>query len=72
MSDVRWGILGAAKFAREFMGPALTPAPAPGGHVVALASSDPAKAAPFRDFAPGLRVHGSDEGLLADPEVDAI
>ncbi len=46
MSDVRWGILGAAKFAREFMGPALTLAP--GGHVAALATSDPAKADPFR------------------------
>jgi predicted dehydrogenase len=70
MSDVRWGILGAAKFAREFMGPALTVAP--GGHVAALATSDPAKAEPFRVFAPGLRVHGSYEALLADPEIDAV
>jgi predicted dehydrogenase len=70
MSDVRWGILGAAKFAREFMGPALTVAP--GGHVAALATLDPAKAEPFRVFAPGLRVHGSYEALLADPEIDAV
>jgi len=70
MSDVRWGILGAAKFAREFMAPALTLAP--GGHVEALATSDPAKAATFRAFAPGLRVHGSYEALLADAEVDAV
>jgi predicted dehydrogenase len=70
MSDVRWGILGAAKFAREFMGPALTLAP--GGRIVALATSDAAKAAPFRALAPGLRVHGSFEALLADPEVDAV
>jgi hypothetical protein len=27
MPEVRWGILGAAKFAREFMAPALTLAP---------------------------------------------
>ena len=70
MSDVRWGILGAAKFAREFMGPALTLAP--GGHVAALATSDAAKAEPFRAFAPGLRVHGSYEALLADPAIDAV
>jgi len=70
MSDVRWGILGAAKFAREFMGPALTLAP--GGHVAALATSDPAKAAPFRVFAPDLRVHDSFEALLADPGIDAV
>ena len=70
MSDVRWGILGAAKFAREFMGPALTLAP--GGHVAALATSDAAKADPFRVFAPALRIHDSFEALLADPEIDAV
>ena len=70
MTDVRWGILGAAKFAREFMGPALTLAP--GGHVAALATSDATKAEPFRAFAPGLRVHGSYEALLADPAIDAV
>jgi predicted dehydrogenase len=70
MSEVRWGILGAAKFAREFMGPALTLAP--GGRIAALATSDPAKAAPFRVFAPDLRVHDSFDALLADPSIDAV
>jgi predicted dehydrogenase len=70
MADLRWGILGAAKFAREHMGPALTLAP--GGQVVALATTDPAKAAPFRNFAPALRVHASYESLLADPGIDAV
>jgi predicted dehydrogenase len=70
MSDVRWGILGAAKFAREFMGPALMLAP--GGHMAALATSDPGKAEPFRAFAPALRVHGSYEALLADPNIEAV
>jgi len=70
MSNVRWGILGAAKFAREFMGPAL--ALAPGGHVAALATSDPTKAALFRVFAPGLTVHDRYEDLLADPDIDAV
>ena len=70
MSDVRWGILGAAKFAREYMAPALTLAP--GGRIVALATSDPAKAEPFRVFAPDLRVHDSFDALLADPAIDAV
>ena len=70
MSEVRWGILGAAKFAREFMGPALTLAA--GGRIAALATSDPAKAGPFRVFAPDLRVHDSFDALLADPGIDAV
>jgi predicted dehydrogenase len=70
MSEVRWGILGAAKFAREFMGPAL--ALTPGGRLVALATSDPAKAEPFRAIAPGLRVHDGYAALLADPDIDAV
>ena len=70
MSEVRWGILGAAKFAREFMGPAL--ALTPGGHLAALATSDPTKAQAFRAFAPGLRVHDGYEALLADPDIDAV
>lgn len=70
MQNVRWGILGASKFAREHMGPALTLAP--GGHVAALATSDPDKAQPFRSFAPGLRVHTSYEALLADTAIDAV
>lgn len=70
MATLRWGILGAAKFAREHMGPALTLAP--GGQLVALATTDAAKAEPFRAFAPGLRVHASYDALLADPGVDAV
>ena len=70
MSEVRWGILGAAKFAREFMGPALTLAA--GGRIAALATSDPAKAGAFRVFAPDLRVHDSFDALLADPGIDAV
>lgn len=70
MHDVRWGILGAAKFAREHMAPALVLAP--GGHLAALATADAAKAEPFRSLAPGLRVHAGYEALIDDPEVDAV
>ena len=67
---VRWGILGASKFAREHMAPAIHQAP--WAEFVALATSDPGKAEPFRALAPGLRVHGSYEALLADAGVDAV
>jgi hypothetical protein len=67
---VRWGILGAANFAREQMAPAIHMAR--GAELFALATSDDAKAEGFRDFAPNLKVHASYEALLADPEVEAV
>lgn len=70
MKPVNWGILGAAKFAREQMGPAIHAAR--GARLGALATSDAAKAEPFRDFCPDLVVHGSYEALLADPAIDAV
>lgn len=71
MTDpVRWGVLGAANFARHFMAPAIHEAL--GAEFVALATSDPAKAEPFGAFAPGLRLHDSYEALLADPAVEAV
>jgi predicted dehydrogenase len=70
MAALRWGILGAAKFAREFMAPAIHAAK--GAELVALATSDPARGAGFQAFCPGLRLHGSYDALLADPGVDAV
>lgn len=69
-NPVRWGILGGAKFARQHMGPALQMAQ--GAQLVALATSDRAKAAPFQVFCPDLRVHDSYDALLADPDIDAV
>ncbi|MEM7490241.1 MAG: Gfo/Idh/MocA family oxidoreductase [Pseudomonadota bacterium] len=67
---IRWGVLGASKFARESMGPAIHAAP---GHVLAaLATRDTAKAAPFAGLAPGLRVFEDYDALLADPAIDAV
>jgi predicted dehydrogenase len=43
-----------------------------GAVLAALATRDPAKAAPFAALAPGLRVHDSYEKLLADPDIDAV
>lgn len=67
---VRWGVLGAANFAREHMARAIHAAE--GAEFAALATSDPAKAEGFRAFAPGLRVHDSYDALLADPGIDAV
>jgi len=70
MKTIRWGILGAAKFAREHMGPAIHAAQ--GAELAALATSDPAKAEGFRAFCPSLKVHASYEALLADPAIDVV
>ncbi len=67
---VRWGILGAAKFAREQMGPAIHAAR--GATLAGLATSSAEKAAPFQAFAPGLRFYESYEALLASPDIDAV
>lgn len=67
---VRWGILGAANFAFEQMAPAILLAR--GADLVALATSDPAKAARFKALAPRLKIHGSYEDLLSDPGIDAV
>jgi predicted dehydrogenase len=70
MAHIRWGILGAAKFAREHMGPAIHAAR--GAQLAAIATSDPAKAEGFRDFAPAIRLHSSYDALLDDPDIDAV
>lgn len=70
MKTINWGILGAANFARHHMGPAIHAAH--GADLVALATSDPAKAAGFSAFAPNLRVHQGYEALLAEPDIDAV
>lgn len=70
MKPVRWGVLGAAKFAREHMAPAIHAAE--GAELAALATSDPAKAEGFRAFCPALEVHSSYEALLADPGIEAV
>lgn len=70
MKPVRWGVLGAARFAREQMAPAIHAAE--GAELAALATSDPAKAAGFQAFCPGLTVHPTYDALLADPSIDAV
>jgi predicted dehydrogenase len=66
---LRWGILGAAKIAREWVAPALHASAR--NRVAAVASRDADRAAALA--APyGAAVHTSYEALLADREIDAV
>jgi len=67
---MRFGILGAANFALNHMGPAINAAK--GAELAALATSDPKKAEPFQAFAPGLQVFTDYDALIADPTIDAV
>ncbi len=67
---IRWGILGASRFAGQTMAPAIH---ASRGAVLAgVATSSPEKAAPFTDLAPDCRVFGDYDALLADDGIDAV
>jgi len=67
---VKWAILGAGKFAREQMGPAIHAAS--GAELAALGTSSHEKAAPFLAFAPNLKVYSSYDDVLADDTIDVI
>lgn len=68
--SVRWGVLGAAKIAKEWLCPAIHNSTA--GHVAAIASRTPGKAEalarPYRDVA----LFDDYEALLASPDIDAV
>lgn len=70
MKTVNWGILGAAKFARDHMARAIHEAE--DARLYALATSDPVNAKGFRAFCPDLKLHQTYDALLADPDVDAV
>ncbi len=67
---MKWGILGAAKIARTDLAPAMQVARET--ELVALATRERTRAAPFEALVPGLRVHCSYEALLDDPEIEAV
>lgn len=70
MTPLRWGILGAANFAKKHMAPAIHAAK--GAELVGLATSSADKAAGFQAFAPGLKIYDSYDALLSDPAIDAV
>lgn len=70
MKTVNWGVLGASKFARDHMAPAIHEAS--GARLFALATRDSDRAQGFKDFCPDLTIHPSYEALLADPAIEAV
>jgi predicted dehydrogenase len=69
-APVRWGILGGAKIARDYVAPAIHQAE--GATLAALATTSPEKAEPFEARYPDLRIVPSYEALLDDPDIDAL
>src|SRR5512138_2265529 len=67
---VRWGVLGAAKIAREKVIPAIQQSRS--SRVVAIASRELAKARTVAEKQGIPRAYGSYDELLADAEVDAV
>lgn len=69
-SAIRWGILGAANFAKKHMARAIHRSE--GAQLVALATSDPAKAVGFQSFCPELEIETNYDALLARDDIDAV
>ncbi|MEX0306809.1 MAG: Gfo/Idh/MocA family protein [Ruegeria sp.] len=67
---VNWGVLGAAKFARQYMAPAIQASE--GARLAGLATSNPAKAEGFTSYCPDLKIYDSYDALLADPDIEAV
>lgn len=70
MQRIKWGVLGAAKIARDKVIPAMQRGALT--EVVAIASRDPSKAASAAAALGIARSYGSYEALLADPDVQAV
>jgi xylose dehydrogenase (NAD/NADP) len=69
MKNVRWGVLGAARIAREQVIPAIRRSGI--GEVLAVSSAS-GRAAPYAAELGIPRAYGAHEELLADPDVDAV
>lgn len=70
IQPIRWGILGAANFALNHMGPAINAAS--GATLSGIATSTAQKAEGFQAIAPDAKHYESYEALLADPSIDAV
>ncbi|HVR62428.1 MAG TPA: Gfo/Idh/MocA family oxidoreductase [Polyangia bacterium] len=70
VAPVRWGVLGASRFALRAAIPAMRQAPL--AELRALASRTPDKAAEAARAAGAPRAYGRYEDLLADPEIEAV
>ncbi len=70
MEPMKWGILGASKFAAGPLGPAIHAAR--GNKLVALASASANRLPQFQDFCPDIELFSDYDALLADPQIDAV
>lgn len=70
VDPVRWGILGCARIARNWVAPAIVTAP--GAELWAVASRTPQKAQEMARQFGAQKAYGSYEQLLADPDVEAV
>jgi predicted dehydrogenase len=70
VEKIRWGILGTAKISREHVIPAIVKSRL--GTVTAIGSRDPARGKALAGEFGIPTFYGSYEGLLSDPNVDAI
>lgn len=70
VEPVRWGILGCARIASNWVAPAIVGAP--GAQLWAIASRMPQKAQEMAQLFGAQKAYGSYEQLLADPEVEAV
>jgi D-xylose 1-dehydrogenase (NADP+, D-xylono-1,5-lactone-forming) len=69
-TGVRWGIVGCARIAKRGLIPAI--ARSNSGVLCGIASRDEAKARAWASEYGIPKVYGSYQGLLADPEIDAV
>jgi predicted dehydrogenase len=69
MTDVRWGVLGAARIAREQVIPAIRRSGV--GQVLAVSSAS-GRAAGYAAELGIPRAYGAHEELLSDPDIDAV
>ena len=67
---VRWGVLGASKFAHEYMARAIHAAE--GAVLSAVATRNLEKAAPFQAFCPDIEVFTEYDAMLVSDTIDAV
>ena len=70
MDRINWGVLGYARIAREKVLPALQKAS--NSKLLAIASQSAQRLAECREKHPGVKLYGSYDELLADPEIQAV
>lgn len=69
-APVRWGVLSLANIGVKRVIPAILASP--GEALVAVASRTPQRAQELFAYVPGLRIYGDYQGLIEDPDVEAV